>query len=448
MFYYKYKMLNFVTQGGIMKEKLTKINIIFLLLIFLLPSSLVKADMPTINGQSALTYDVQSEEIILSKNPDERLYPASITKLLTALVFSDNYSNKKTEYLKYPKEARLEYPYSLYYNLRYINNDELISADTIMHALLLGSANDSAVVIALNISDSIEDFVGLMNKKAADLGMNNSHFVTTTGIHDENHYSTASDIMILTRAAYKDPWIKEVSLKENYTAKTKTKTLGEIETKNKILGIEGNVFGKTGYTGEAGRCLTSIFKRDGREIGTIILNSKNDPGNIQVFNDTRLIADATYSKNMSSKLSKGEDVEVYNLSYKPYKFFGKERKIEIPLVMAEDILYYSNDLNDSEGKIDITFMPAETKDIKKDTPLAKLTYKERFNSKTVNLLSTVDVEKTILKNHLLGYILIVIFLILFIFISLRIIITKRRKTKERKRRLLQNRRNNRFSNKR
>ena len=97
-----------------MKENFKKAQIVFLLLIFLFPSTLVKADMPTINGQSAITYDLESDEIILSKNPDERLYPASITKLLTALVFSDNYSNRKTEYLKYPKEARLEYPYSLY----------------------------------------------------------------------------------------------------------------------------------------------------------------------------------------------------------------------------------------------------------------------------------------------------------------------------------------------
>ncbi|NLC66361.1 MAG: D-alanyl-D-alanine carboxypeptidase [Clostridium sp.] len=429
-----------------MKENFKKAQIVFLLLIFLFPSTLVKADMPTINGQSAITYDLESDEIILSKNPDERLYPASITKLLTALVFSDNYSNRKTEYLKYPKEARLEYPYSLYYNLRYINNDELISADTIMHALLVGSANDSAVVIALNISDSIEDFAVLMNEKAKELGMLNSNFVTTTGIHNDEHYSTASDLMILTKAAYKDPWIREVSLVENYSAKTKTQTLGEIETKNKILGIDGNVFGKTGFTYEAGRCLTSIFERNGRKIGTIILNSKNDPGNIQVFNDTRLIADASYNENPSNKYLKGDDIEVFELSYKPYKFFGKERKIEIPLVLSDNISYYPNDVNENEGQTDITFYDIESKEIDKDTPLGQLTYKERFNTKTVDLLSTVNVQNTILKNHLLGYILITLFLVIFIFLVLKIMITNRRKKKERKRRLLENRRNSKFSN--
>ncbi|WP_312649182.1 D-alanyl-D-alanine carboxypeptidase [Proteiniclasticum sp.] len=428
-----------------MRKTLQRIPVIILLIIFMFPAISVKADMPEINGSSALSFDLETGELIYTKDIDKKMYPASITKLLTALVFSDHYSSKKTEYMVYPQEGKLEVAYSIYTNLKNIPVGTEISADNIMHALLLGSANDSAVVIAMNVAGSIKGFTDLMNAKAKEIGMMNSNFVTTTGIHHEDHYTTAYDLSFLLKAAYNDPWIMEVSKKQTYELKSKNQTLGTIENKNKHIGLFGNVMGKTGYTGEAGRCFAGVYERDGKVIGNVILNSdKTDNANVKVFEDTLKMIDSAFEEEKIIKLSKAEEVGVITVSYKPYKFIGPTREIDVPVKSVDTISYYGNDINLSETSLDLQYQDLSADEIKEETVVGKATVKERQITKSVNLVSTVDVQKKILKTHLLSYILIVLITLTIIVTFVVVTVNNKRKKAARRRRIESARRSKKF----
>jgi len=427
-----------------MRKILRKLPALLLLIIFIFPAITVKADMPEINGSAAIAFDMDTDELIYTKDIDKKVYPASITKLLTALVFSDHYSSKKTEYLIYPQEGKLVTPFAIYWNLRNIPVGTEISADDIMHALLLESYNDASTVIALNISETEADFVKLMNDKAKELGMMNSNFVTSNGLHDDNHYTTAYDLMLLLKASYNDPWIREVSMKQSYEMKSKTETLGLLENRNKHIGLLGNIMGKTGFTGQAGRCFAGVYERDGKVIGNIILDSVDDGVNLLVFEETEKMVNAAYKEEKVIKLSKSQEVGVITVSYRPYKIVGPTKEIEIPVKSADTISYYGNDVNLSETELRLTYLDLSSDAIKENTIVGTATVNERLVTKNVSLVSTVDVNDKILKTHLFSYILIAFFSISFVILVLVVTINKRNKKIARRRRIESARRSNKY----
>jgi D-alanyl-D-alanine carboxypeptidase len=423
-----------------MGTKLKRLTASFLLVLMLIPAMVAKASMPDINGSSAITFDVQTGEIIFSKNIDETMYPASITKLMTALLLSEHYSNKKFDYMKYPREARLEVPYSMYFNLKPIANNEEISADELMHALLLGSANDAATTIAINIGDTVEGFADLMNKKASELGMKSTHFVNATGLHDKDHYSTAYDIMLLLTAAYKDPWISEVATLDTYVLKTKTQTLGTVISKNKNIGLSGNVFGKTGYTEEAGRCLAAVYVIDGRTIGTVDLKSKNDAGNTLVFTDTNSLAEASAAEEKSVKIAQGQEVTRMTLEYRMLRWIGPVKTLEVPVVAKESLTYYANELNVKEALQDVALMDLDPFSVDAGTTVGTVSLIHRTGRQNVDLLSTMDVSSVILKDNLVIYIVLGLALLLISLFILLVVVGSIRRRKRAKQRRLEGRR--------
>lgn len=427
-----------------MRKTLTKLPILLLILIFLMPAIPVKAAIPQITASAAIAFDMETNELIFTKDIDRKVYPASITKLLTALVFSDHYASKKTEYMIYPQEGKLVTPYAIYWNLKNIAVGTEISADDIMHALLLGSLNDASTVIALNISDTEEDFVKLMNEKARDIGMMNSNFVTTTGLHDDNHYTTAYDLMLLLKEAYNDPWIREVSGKQSYEMKSKTETLGLMENRNKHVGLLGNIMGKTGYTEEANRCFAGVYERDGKIIGNIILDSTDDRVNLLVFEETERMVNAAFLEEKIIKLSKAEEVGVLTVSYRPYRILGPTREMEVPVKSADTISSYGNDVNLKEAEVEFTYLDLTSSEIKENSVVGTASIQERRITKQVDLLSTMDVEARILKTHLFSYILIAFLTITFVVLLLFFIISKRRKKAARRRRIEAARRSNKY----
>lgn len=413
-----------------------RIPVFLMLVLFLFPSMTAFAEMPNINGSSAITFDVETGEIIYTKNIDEIMYPASLTKLMTALILSEKYSNSQNEYLEYPREARLEVPYAMYYNLKPLGTGELISANELMHALLLGSANDAATTIAIDISGSVSEFAALMNEKAKSLGMKSSHFVNATGLHDPDHYSTAYDMMLLLKAAYEDPWLRSVASNESYTVKTKVQTLGNVVNKNKNLGISGNVFGKTGYTGEAGRCLAAVYVIDGRTIGSVNLNSINDAGNVQVFNDTTSLALATVKEEKTVLVAQGQEVTKLKLPYKTFRWFGPVKEIELPLVAKDSLSYYKNEMNEKEAVQEMVTSDLNPFMVKAGDSAGAITLTHRTGIQKTTLLAKFDTGKLIFKENLFAYILIVVAtLLVFAFLVIFIIGNYRKKKRARMRKL-------------
>ena len=174
---------------------------------------------PRVKAKAAIAYDLTNDEIILEKNMEERMYPASLTKLMTALLLAEHADREDDLYIS---EEPLKAPgFAINKNLFKLYKGDTITADAAMKAILLPSANDMAVVAAEHVGKTVEEFSRLMNDRAKELGMLDSHFVNPTGLHDPLHYTTAADLVKLVRAAYDNDWVREVIATETSNIRTK-----------------------------------------------------------------------------------------------------------------------------------------------------------------------------------------------------------------------------------
>lgn len=391
--------------------------------------------LPNINAQSAITIDLETGEVIYCKDADSKRYPASTTKLLTSLLFAEN--KQKNDEIEYTKSAKEQPEYSL--NINYMHNtmqvgDKML-ADDVMKGLLLFSANDTAYMIADNVSGNSQNFADLMNKKAKELGANNSHFITANGLHDENHYTTAYDLSLIAKAAFANPWVRETM--ELKTAPIDIKNSKIIlENRNLTLGKNGNIAGKTGTTNAAGGCLATVYEREGRQLIGVVLKSKQvDNADMTKFNDMDSIMDYSFAATKQTYKSKGNEVGTTDLQYKPFGFFGPTKTITVPLKLTQDVSYYPNSINDAESQI--TYNQTNNASawkllFNKNT---KLTYSTRNHSEEVT--GTVDISLgSIIKDNILIYIstLIVIGIVGTLIVLIKNMISNSRNRRSRYRR--------------
>lgn len=302
---------------------------------------------PSIVGNYAVTLDYETGEIIYAKDIDTRTYPASTTKVLTGLLLAEN--KNKEDSILYTDAANNQPEYSLSKNYPgLINVGQTLSADDVMKILLLFSGNDTAIMVADSISGSESAFAELMNKKVSDLGLKNTHFVTANGLHDDNHYSTAYDLAVILREAYKNPWVSQTMKLKNAVINFPNGKNVTFENRNRFVGQNGNIGGKTGFTTPAGRCLIAVYERDGRKIVGAVLKSAYDFNDETVFNDMNKIIDYSFNAKQTVFLEKGKSVGTIPVEYKAFKFFGPTKTIDVPMTLAEDITYYDNDINKSD----------------------------------------------------------------------------------------------------
>lgn len=216
-------------------------------------------------NRGAVVIEQSSRRVLYSHGMNERCYPASTTKVLTALCVLNNLPLEKI--VTMPKEAEGVEGSSIY-----LKAGEKISVKDLLLGLMLRSGNDAAVTLAIATSGSVEQFANLMNKTAEECGAINSHFVNPHGLNDGMHYTTAYDLALICAKAYENAdFVKIVS-----TKKAKITVDGEdryIGNKNKLLNVYDGANGvKTGYTKKSGRCLVSAAKRDGMQVIGVVLN--------------------------------------------------------------------------------------------------------------------------------------------------------------------------------
>lgn len=358
--------------------------------------------LPDINAQAAITMDLETGEIIYCKDADSKRYPASTTKLLTGLLLAEN--KQKSDSIEFTESAKAQPEYSL--NINFMHNSmqvgDTMSADDVMKGLLLFSGNDTAYMIADNVAGDSQKFADMMNAKAKELGANNSHFVTANGLHDENHYTTAYDLSLITKAAFENDWEREVmGLSDASIEINGAKVL--LENRNLGLGKNGNIGGKTGLTNAAGGCLAAVYEVNGRKLIGVVLKSRQvDNADMTKFNDMDAIMD--YSYNAAKTVYKASDEEVgkTDVEYKSFGFFGPTKTISVPLKLTQDVTYYSNAINDAESQItyDKTDASAWKLLFNKDVTL---TYSTRNHSE--NVTGSVAISfGDILKDNLIIYI--------------------------------------------
>lgn len=391
---------------------------------------------PDINAQAAITMDLETGEIIYCKDADSKRYPASTTKLLTGLLLAEN--KQKSDEIAFTESAKIQPEYSL--NINFMHNSmkvgDTMSADDVMKGLLLFSGNDTAYMIADNVAGNSQKFADMMNAKAKEIGANNSHFVTANGLHDENHYTTAYDLSLITKAAFQNDWEREtMELADASIQINGAKVL--LENRNLGLGKNGNIAGKTGLTNAAGGCLAAVYEVNGRKLIGVVLKSRQvDNADMTKFNDMDSIMNYSYNTSKTVYKSSGEEVGTTDVQYKSFGFFGPTKTITVPLKLTQDVTYYSNAINDAESQItyDKTDSSAWKLLFNKDVTL---TYSTRNHNESV--AGSVDISfGNILKDNIIIYIAtlasIIIIITLIILIKNMASNSRRRKSSYSRRR--------------
>ena len=345
-----------------MTKKFFKGMVLLLCLTLIAPftgtlKAFASVDAPQIIGESSITMDMDTGEIIYSKNADVKRSPASTTKLLTSLIFAEN--KNKGDMIPYSE-------YSASLNETTLNSDfmgmtvkagDTMTADDVMKAVMIYSANDASVLMAESVAGSVADFTKMMNERAKELGAINSNFVSPNGLEDpsnanNNNSTTAYDLALIAVAAYKNDWVRETMTLDK-TSLTLDGQKIYIETRNKNLNKDGNVGGKTGTETLAGHCFVGYYTRDGRNLVTVVIGSEYGADGTNVFNDTKAVADYSYSATKVPYKTSGEEIGTVDLSYKLFKFFGPTKTISAPITLSQDVEYYKNDFNDANAKLEL-----------------------------------------------------------------------------------------------
>lgn len=207
-----------------------------------------------------------TESILFEKDAYSKTAMASTTKILTGIIVIEN-SNLNDEVLISKRAANTGG------SCLGIRENQKITVEGLLYGLLLRSGNDTAVALAEYISGNVEDFSKVMNEKAKEIGLKNSNFTTPNGLDDENHFSTAYDMAILTNYALKNETFLKIVGTKQITVNVGG-TSRSLNNTNELLGVVNGVYGvKTGFTGNAGRCLITACKRNDLDIIVVVLGS-------------------------------------------------------------------------------------------------------------------------------------------------------------------------------
>lgn len=287
--------------------------IIFFTLILILFNTCVYAEetLPVVDSPSIILIDSKTGQILYEKNTRQKLYPASITKVMTALIALEKC--QLNENVTASKKAVLSIePGS---STASFQADEVLTVEQLLYALLLNSANEAANILAEHIGGSIDGFVDMMNTRAKELGAVNTHFVTPSGLHNDNHYTTAYDMSLIARHAMTIPKFREMvsTVKYNMPPTNKYPKADKVFlNSNKLINsANGNYYKyatgvKTGYTVKAGHTLVASTSKNGIDLIAVSMNPKIGSGKLQNYKDSVSLFDYAFKNyKMTEAVKKG-----------------------------------------------------------------------------------------------------------------------------------------------
>lgn len=340
----------------------------------------VTASALEVSAKAAVVICGDTGEVLFSKNLDMRLPMASTTKIMTGLLLCE-YNNLEREITVTDEMVRVEGS-----SMGLLVGDKVTLRD-LLYGLMLASGNDAANTIAIAMAGSVYDFAELMNNKAREIGLKNTNFVTPSGLDNENHYTTAYDLALLTKYAMQN---EEFAL----TVGSKSATLNygnppyrrTLSNHNKLLkNVEGCVGVKTGFTKKSGRCLVSAVRRDGKYVIAVTLNAPND------WQDHKNMLEYGLSKIIQTEISPKKNE--YNIPV----INGEEENLTVKI---EPFLINSSQ---SEGfTCEIYLPPYIFAPIKKGEVIGRTVYKqngETLTEKEISSSREIKLKKPKKKNN-------------------------------------------------
>lgn len=406
-----------------------KLNRLFIILIIALifPKNIVNAvdSNPEIYlySTAAIAIDAKSNLIFYEKNKDKKMYPASTTKILTAIIIIENCNLDEKAIVS---ENAISLVPDGYQSANLVAGEEFSIKD-LLTMFLVHSANDCGYVLAEYYSRSQENFSEIMNNTAKKIGCENSNFTNPSGIHDTNHYSTAYDLALIAKYCMKNDIFRSiVSMSMCEIPATNKSEIRKYSNTNELLNINSKFFAgdcigiKTGYTESSGNCLISCFSKNNIEFICVVLGAPNIDNNYSSrFIDSKNLRNYIYSnysyKNIITKNDVIQTIEIKNASKKT-KNLILISKNDIDVLLKNDFIIPDPVIN-LKNNI--------TAPISKNTVLGTITYTINNETYSCNLIAANDVE----QDYLLYFIFLIIVLILtfMILIILIYIINKSKK---------------------
>lgn len=235
---------------------------------FPIPQSFNTAPVPTISAQSAIVFEPESGTVVWGKDIDRTLYPASTTKLITALTALDIYSPDQILTVKDTNQV--------VGSVIHLKNGEQFTFQDLLKALFLPSANDAALVLAENHPRGYDGFMEDMGKKIQTLHLTHTHFTNVSGIDSNDHVTSVHDLALVAKAIVQNPMILDITSQKTASISSLSGHIYNLENTNILLGQVPGLKGlKTGWTDVAGECLVTYTERDNRKLITVVLDSQN-----------------------------------------------------------------------------------------------------------------------------------------------------------------------------
>ncbi len=399
-----------------------------------------------LSSEAVLLMEASTGKVVYEKNGYEKKYPASTTKIMTAILAIEHCNLNETATAS--EFAINSVPSG--YSTANIQIGETLSVKDLLYALMLQSANESAVILAEHVSGSQEAFANLMNEKAKELGCKNTHFINPNGIHDENHYTTAYDLALITQYAMKNQTFRDIVKTTSFTLPATTSYPSEsrtyANTNNLIIYDARNrpdnyyykyaTGVKTGYTSAAKNCLVASAEKNGIEYISVVLGASityESTGSVSHrYVDTISLFDYAFDNFSFRKLKSANNliktIKIEN---------GKKDKNSLDLLISSDVnSLVSIDNKNTQIEPEITLKEGLAAPIAKGDIVGTISYKVEGISYTTDLIAGNDVEE--FKASKIGiYILIFLILIIVILAAIRYYNLKKRSLKNRNKYIIQ-----------
>lgn len=352
------------------------------------------AEEPNLNSRAAIIYDRNSKEVIYGKEENTKRKMASTTKIMTCMVVLEK--GELTDTVIVSKKAA-----GTGGSRVGLKTGDKVSVQDLLYGLMLCSGNDAAVALAEHVGGCVEGFADLMNEKARQLNLSNTHFVTPHGLDNEEHYTTAYELAIMADNALKNNTFSSIVGTKNITININGKPRNLSNT-NELLGSMAGVYGvKTGFTNGANRCLVTSCKRENLDIITVVLGA-----------DTKKFRTQDSIKLINYAMNNYKEIDMENKIQDEFQKWKKENKDKIYInkgvkntteyKLEEQLNNYITIKNTQENdvKIEINTLNYYEAPLQEGTTIGVLTVKV---SGQVKLIKNIQVAQTVEKKNMINY---------------------------------------------
>lgn len=302
------------------------------------------------DAKSAILLEPTTLEIIYEKNPYLKLAPASMTKIMTMILVMEAIENNIIDYEKLLTAS--EYATSMGGTQIYLEVGEQMSVNDLLKSLAIASANDAAIVLAEGISGTTDNFVNSMNKKAQEIGLTNTHFKNPNGLPEDGHYSCAMDMALMSAYLinnYSDI-LKYTSVYEDYVRENTEKKFWLVNRNKLVKFVEGVDGLKTGWTSDAGYCITATMKKDDLRLISVVMG--NSTPDLRMSETLQMLNYGMNNYEVKSLYKAGDIIETYqNIDLIPSTYhiiinedinLLKKKSESLKEIKTEAIINYEN----------------------------------------------------------------------------------------------------------